>query len=626
MTLTPLDVFNNYSTNRSGFITAMGNDPNAGAMWDNFKSMSTKTTTSSTIENAGSYAGETVKTISGLQNIRADATTLSPTELLQAGDVGDYVSNVINALTKQGSMWDKVFNTIDAAVFAPILSATKQLTFYTEKEIDLRNKINSQLGMAGDMTIDFRNNIEDASVKMVDIGYGFDDVADTLISITENTGTMGMLGADVLERSRFTIRAAIGDLNKIPGFIQNFSDIGIGAESSFKQIEKSFKGSMELGLIGRRVVSDVNTHLSKINEYGFKNGVEGLTRMVQKSIEFKVNMDKVFTLASNLFDPDKAIDLAANLQSIGGAIGDFNNPLKMMYDATNNVEGIQDALIGAASSLSTYNREQGRFEVTSINLRKAKAMADQFGMTLEELTKISIKSSERQSAATSLMSRGLSLDDKEKEFLTNISRMEGGKMVIDVSSISKEFGGAQQIALDELTDTHVETLKKYQSQFKEMDIKDIAREQFTTTQNIALNVSALVAIARLRVGRETSKLGRTLDDVFGKDLDSALREQKDKFMGKSSDVEVQRNFGPTDINLKPARTEQKPSEVDNRGAYIDKKNVGESNGMMASTNVNLTLKADVPFDRVTNALVNNTDFAYNLMSIVNTPGSYTQMG
>jgi hypothetical protein len=205
-----------------------------------------------------------------------------------------------------------------------------------------------------------------------------------------------------------------------------------------------------------------------------------------------------------------------------------------MYNATNNVEGIQDALIGAASSLATFNKEGGKFEVTGINLRKAKAMADAMGVSMEELTKSSIKSSERQSAAISLMSRGLSLDDKEKEFLTNISRMEGGKMVIDVSSISKEFGGAQQIALDSLTDSQVETLKKYQSQFKEMDIKDIAREQFTTTQNIALNVSALVAMGRLSLGKQTGKLGSTLDDIFGKDLESSIRAQRDKIIGKST--------------------------------------------------------------------------------------------
>jgi hypothetical protein len=608
MELTPLDVFNNYKNNRSGFISAMGNDKNAGAMWDNYKSMSNKSTTTSVTEKAGSYAGEAVKTISGVQNLPQGSTSLSPTELFQPGDLGNYVSNIINAATKDGSVMDKVIGTFDAAVFAPINSAIKQVTFFTEKEIELRNKINSQLSMAGKMTLDFRANIEDASVKMVDVGYGFDDVADTLIQITKDTGTMSALGADVMERNRFTIRAAIGDLKEVPGFIKNFSDIGIGAEASFKQIEKSFKGSMELGLLGREVVTKINSNLDKINQYGFRNGVDGLTRMVQKSVEFKVNMDSVFGLAKDLFDPDKAIDLAANLQSIGGAIGDFNDPLKMMYNATNNVEGIQDALIGAASSLSTYNQEQGRFEITGVNLRRARAMAEQFGMSMEDLTKISIKSSERQAAATALMSRGLSLDDKEKEFLTNISRMEGGQMVIDVSSISKEFGGAQQIALDTLTESQLETLKKYQTQFKEMDTKDIAREQFTTTQNIALNVSALVAMGRLRLGRETSQLGKTLDDVFGKDLESGIRAQRDKVIGKSSDAEVQKAFGesnkPTSNNVNPATTPQQSVPLNNSTQQpTNTPTTANTETQTNKTEVTLNVKSDPIMDEFSRYIV-----------------------
>jgi hypothetical protein len=300
--------------------------------------------------------------------------------------------------------------------------------------------------------------------------------------------------------------------------------------------------------------------------------------------------------------------MAANLMSIGGAIGDLGDPLKMMYNATNNVEGIQDALIGAASSLATFNKEGGKFEVTGINLRKAKAMADAMGVSMEELTKSSIKSSERQVAATSLMSRGLSLDDKEKEFLTNISRMEGGKMVIDVSSISKEFGGAQQIALDSLTDSQVETLKKYQSQFKEMDIKDIAREQFTTTQNIALNVSALVAMGRLSLGRQTSKLGKTLDDVFGKDLDSMLIDQKNKIMGISTDAQVKKSFGennpPTSTNVRPVTTSQEPVDVSKNQSYVDKQRQLDSNYERNKTNevthIHKVETSNVVFDNVRN--------------------------
>jgi hypothetical protein len=212
--------------------------------------------------------------------------------------------------------------------------------------------------------------------------------------------------------------------------------VGISAENTIDSIEKGGESSLQLGLNARKVVKETADNISRINEFGFSKGVEGLNRMVQKSVEFRMNMNSVFKIAEDVFDPDKAINLSANLQAIGGAIGDFNNPLKIMYMATNNVEGLQDALIGVAGSLATYNKEQGKFELTGVNLRKARALAQELGIDYKELSNSAIASAERSAAATELMARGLDLKPEQKEFLTNISRMKGGRMVIDVSNMS----------------------------------------------------------------------------------------------------------------------------------------------------------------------------------------------
>jgi hypothetical protein len=614
----------------SGYEADIKRPATVNEIADIMNSYSSNTTTS--VNNSASSAGNqlqgALKAVSGTQDLPAGSNTLTGPELFQVSDMSNYMSNIIGAAMEDGTILDRIVGTFDAAVFAPVRLAAEQVTFFTQKEVELRYKINSQLSMAGQMTLDFRNNIEQASVKMADVGYGFDDVADTLISITKQTGTMASLGSDVLERNRFTIRAAIGDLANVPGFIKNFSDIGIGAESAFKQIEKSFKGSMELGLLGRETVEKVGTNLKYINQYGFKNGVDGLTRMVQKSIEFKMNMDSVFTVANKVMDPEGAVDMAANLQAIGGAIGDLGDPFKMMYNATNDVGAMGDAIIGAASSLATFNKDQGAFEVTGINLRKSKVLAEQFGMTMQELGEMSKRTAERTTAATSLMSRGLNISDKEREFITNIARMDGGKMVIDVSSISEEFGGAQQIALDELTETQVKSLTEYQKQFEKMDTKDIAREQYTTTQNIALNVSALVAMGRLALGKQTGKLGKTLDDVFGKDLESAIRATKDKIMGKSTEAETKKSFGETN---KPTSTgvnntaKQEPLtaiNVDNKAEEKIRQIYDTAKNPQNST-VTFIVKNDLPMDRLTNSLINNVDFAGSLIESLNTPGSYT---
>lgn len=375
-----------------------------------------------------------------------------------------------------------------------------ELVKIQEQEVELRNQINSQLGLSGDLSRQFRNNIFETLPAATAMGFGFEEVKDYAVQMVEQTGKMTTLGADVLQESQKTARAFYGDLSKLGSAIDGFDKVGIGARDAIKEIDKAGKSSLSLGLNARKVVSELSTNMDKLNSYGFKNGVEGLTKMVQKSIEFKLNMTSVLKVADDVMDPDKAIALSAELQAIGGAIGDFNDPLKLMYMATNDAGGLQDALIGVAGSLTTYNSELGKFEISGANLRKAKALASELGIDYNELANTAIKASERSSAATALLSSGLQIDEKEKEFLTNISKMEGGKMVIDIpKSLAKELGLEDtKVALDELSPTIASGLLKNQEAFEKMSAEDIARDQYTATQNMQKDISALLTVAKVQ--------------------------------------------------------------------------------------------------------------------------------
>jgi hypothetical protein len=375
-----------------------------------------------------------------------------------------------------------------------------ELVKIQEQEVELRNQINSQLGLTGDLSRQFRNNIFETLPAATAMGFGFEEVKDYAVQMVEQTGKMTTLGADVLQESQKTARAFYGDLSKLGSAIDAFDKLGIGAKDAIKEIDRAGKSSLALGLNARKVVADVSTNMDKLNTIGFKNGVEGLTRMVQKSIEFNMNIQKVSDMATKLFDPDKAIELSAELQAIGGAIGDFNDPIKLMYMATNDAGGLQDAMIGVAGSLATYNSELGRFEITGANLRKSKALADQMGMSMEEMSKTAVKAAERSSAATALLSSGLQIDEKEKEFLTNISKMEGGKMIIDIpKSLADELGiNDTKVALDELSPTIAKGLLENQEAFEQMSVEDIARDQYTATQNMQKDISALLTVAKVQ--------------------------------------------------------------------------------------------------------------------------------
>lgn len=368
------------------------------------------------------------------------------------------------------------------------------------KERKLRNDINAKIGITGELSKDFRAEMMESLPVIEGMGYSFEDFSRAVISTMEQTGRFSLINQDIMERMAITSRSFIGDIENLGKFFRDFEMVGIGAENALDNIDKIGKSSLNIGLQSRKVVADIQGNLNKLNEYGFKNGVEGLGRMVQKSIEFRLSMDKVYALTDKVFNPEGAIELSANLQAIGGAIGDLNDPLKLMYMATNNIEGLQDAIIGVAGSLATYNTEQGRFEVTGVNLRKARALADQLGISYGELANTAIASAERSSAAVDLLSSGLQLEDKEKEFLTNISRMEGGKMVIDIpKSLAQELGLDQtRVALENLDQNTASALLSNQKYFEKLSPEEIARGQYDALQQLNLSAKEMVTMMKVR--------------------------------------------------------------------------------------------------------------------------------
>ena len=209
--------------------------------------------------------------------------------------------------------------------------------------------------------------------------------------------------------------------------------------------------------------------------------------MVQQSLEFRMNMSETFKVADKVMNPESAIELTANMQMLGGAIGDLNDPLKLMYMATNNVEGLQEAIQGAASGLATYNKEQGRFEITGANLRRAKEMANQLGISYSEFAKGAIAANEKIAAGEALASRGFNIDNKDREFLTNLSQMKDGQMQIVVpkslqDSLGKQLG-SNEVRLDKLTDKQLNALKEYRDELEKMTPEQMAENMFTSQRN-----------------------------------------------------------------------------------------------------------------------------------------------
>jgi hypothetical protein len=506
------------STNFTGGSSSSGSDtPIGGATKD-----------SSLFEKGLDALGEGVKAVAGVVNGAAKmagkgaALTLD-SQLGKTGD--DTAMGIAKAVGEKGFM-----SLLDApgAMLDAVLGQLKQ-------ESELLSEVNTKIGISGDLSEGLRDSMISAQVQARKYGFELANIGEFYTSLATQSGKFSLINKETINQAA-PVAAALGmTLSELADSIGEYEKVGLGAKETTKAIGNAATRAVSLGLNARKIADEMKGSIGKLNEYGFKNGVEGLERMVQKSVEFKLSMDKVASIADKVLNPEGAVDLAANLQVLGGAIGDFGDPIKMMYDATNNMEGLQDSIIGAAKGLATYNQAQGRFEITGINLRRGKEMASALGMTMEELGKTAIAAQERVAASTALMSTGLKIEDKEKEFLTNLSRMQDGEMKIVVpESIAEKLGVPTAIALDKLDQKTADALIKNQKEFEKMSPAQMADKQLTSTQQMARDIEVMASWAKIQAAAYLKGAGK---EALGKEVE-IIRNDIARVAGK---LNVDRN-------------------------------------------------------------------------------------
>ena len=544
MALELIDIFNQ-SSSKSDFITKSGNHKDAGKMYDQFKKLSnnvgktsftgggdiggsggrTSTDIGGGLLGGGLLGGAvaTVGKVLGIGNdvIKSIANLSNEVIESQMGKGGDNstISKLLGVVSESG------LNPIDMITKVAIL-AKKEGLAQLKQESELLSEINTKTGISGKLSQGLRDDMINAQVQASRYGITLSQIGEFYTELSDKSGKFSLINRKTIEEAA-PVAASLGmSMSDLAGTISEFENVGIGAQEAIKTVGKAATGAVSLGLNAKTIATQMSTSIKDLNSYGFQNGIKGLERMVQKSVEFKLSMSSVLKIADEVMDPSKAIDLAANLQVLGGAIGSFGDPLKMMYEATNNVEGLQDSLIGAASSLATYNQEQGRFEVTGINLRRAREMSKALNVDMGELTKTAIASQERLQASTALMSRGFKMDDKEKEFLVNLSRMQGGEMKIVIpESLQKKFGDQTEISMSKLTEAQKATLLENKKVFEEMNPQKMAMAQLTETQQMSRGIDVVASYFRVLATRD---LKNTAENKLG-DEAKAMRIAVEKY-------------------------------------------------------------------------------------------------
>ena len=233
--------------------------------------------------------------------------------------------------------------------------------------------------------------------------------------------------------------------------------MGISNESASKSMEDVVISSQKIGLNSSKVMKELSKNMNSLQSYSFANGVKGMTEMAKQAVKMRLDIADVIGMADKFYQPEAAIEAAANLQMLGGDIAEaFGDPFETMYLARNKPEELAKRLSDMTENMLQFNEVTGEYELPAEARMQLKSAGDQLGIDVQKMTEMARQTAKLNDAKTLLSSKGM-FTDEEMEGIGNMARMQDGQMVVDFVD---ENGEKQTKALEDLTSGHAEMILK----------------------------------------------------------------------------------------------------------------------------------------------------------------------
>ena len=369
----------------------------------------------------------------------------------------------------------------------------KQAQAYTEVLATRAKDLGAKYGIAAEEVAKLDQNLTRASGRVLMLGKA---EADRQIQINRT------VGEDTSNQFAQTImRTMGGQLSTVQG-----------------AVSKAYATAAKKGLDAAGMAAKVGQNLSMANRLTFKNGIDGLTKMVALSEKFGFNMQTLESAANSFMTIQDAIESSAKLSMLGGAAGAFGgNPLDMSYEANYDPEAFGERMTKMLGGYAKFDEKTGMSTMNALSRDFVKGIADAMHISLDEASSIAKKQAEitykNNKFGTTLdnFSRDENgrIDENKRDFLLNKSQIENGVMKM----FSSKTGKMEEMSYfesgegaDELAD-----MMKYNN----MSDSEIRAEQSQTLLSIRDIITGFTTSINGTIANEITPFIPQINDFLG---------------------------------------------------------------------------------------------------------------
>lgn len=420
-------------------------------------------------------------------------------------------------------------------------------------------KFAGEIGQTQKAIIGLREEIAVATPGISGLGGDLQDVLNIELSIAQALGTNIITLGETVE-DLFVAGKAVGVAsNEVGAMVGYFKDAGIEAGLLRDRIQETVDISRSIGVNTTAVFELVQKNLGQLNEYGFENGVAGLSAMAARAVMMRTDMSRIFTFAERVFSPDSAINTVAAFQRLGVAVGDLADPFRLMYLASEDVGELQNQVIKMTSTMTYFDEKTKEFKVFPNAKRDLREIAQETGLAYDDLVKFSIGQQKLNMIAKDFRIQGI--DEESKMFISNLATYskDRGGFVVKI--------GKDEKLVTELTQADIDQLQQEPVTLEELAKASLTEDELQTAllQQLVDTFAAPTAASRLATDpREVARgilmgVSTTMDTAVGnqragiaavnKFVENSSKSIMDLLSGEGSLSELSQVIGKTTMDI-----------------------------------------------------------------------------
>lgn len=370
--------------------------------------------------------------------------------------------------------YDKFFNRIDqtTSFVKGIVSASYDLIKPWTAIDNAASSYSKSIGLSGIGYEKVRRNIialADSQYKLGGtISSTFNVSGEELLKLQQ--GYSEALGRNVVltrdaSIDMIAMRNVLGE-DVTSDITSKFEQFGISVIDVGQKMSDLINKTGKQGIVAGQAAKLISQNIEIAQDYKFKDGIDGLIKMAENSAKLRLNMQSVAQFADKVSTIEGSITTSANLQVLGGSFTNFSDPMGMLYESLNDINGLQDRMSNMFSKLGKFDTKKGEVDISAFNRIRMKAASEAMGVSYSDMVKTTQTQAKREEIQKKL-SPEVQKNEDLKEMILNTAFWDKKKGTFAVS-INGQSKGVNELGAKDYDD--IKALTKDQGQ----NIQDIA--------------------------------------------------------------------------------------------------------------------------------------------------------